>query len=83
MAAICIVRSSNSRDNVKKVNNLLTFALVFNTHYRGTLRIHLVTFCIMLTAFFILCPLGIAALFGFASLVNPRTGRIRGRIAAE
>jgi hypothetical protein len=37
----------------------------------------------MLTAFFILCPLGIAALFGFASLVNPRTGRIRSRAAAE
>jgi len=30
----------------------------------------------MLTAFFILCPFGIAALFGFARLVNPLTGRI-------
>lgn len=37
----------------------------------------------MLTAFFIICPFGIAALFGFAKLVHPVTGKIRGRSAAE
>jgi hypothetical protein len=33
----------------------------------------------MLTAFFIACPLAIAALFSFARLVNPRTGQIGSR----
>jgi hypothetical protein len=33
----------------------------------------------MLTTFFIASPLAIAALFGFARLVDPRTGQIRGR----
>jgi hypothetical protein len=37
----------------------------------------------MLTAFFLLCPFAIAALFGFATLVNPLTGKIRGRVTAE
>jgi len=37
----------------------------------------------MLTAFFIVCPFGIAALFGFATLVHPATGRIRKRSAAK
>jgi hypothetical protein len=31
----------------------------------------------MLTAFFITCPLAIAALFGFARLVDPRTGQFK------
>jgi hypothetical protein len=33
----------------------------------------------MLTAFYIASPLAIAALFGFARLVDPRTGKIGGR----
>jgi hypothetical protein len=33
----------------------------------------------MLTALFIVCPFAIVALFGFASLVNPTTGKIRSR----
>jgi hypothetical protein len=33
----------------------------------------------MLTAFFIACPFGILALFGFARLIDPRTGHIGGR----
>jgi hypothetical protein len=33
----------------------------------------------MLTAFFIASPVAIAALFGFARLVNPRTGQIGSR----
>lgn len=37
----------------------------------------------MLTAFFIVCPFAIVALFGFATLVNPLTGKIRSRAAAE
>lgn len=61
----------------------MTFPLVFEAHTRVTLAIHFVTFCIMLTAFFILCPFGIAALFGFARLVNPLTGKIRSRTTAE
>jgi hypothetical protein len=37
----------------------------------------------MLTAFCILCPFAIAALFGFARLVNPLTGRIRNPSTAD
>jgi hypothetical protein len=33
----------------------------------------------MLTAFLIVCPLGIVALFGFARLIDPRTGQIGNR----
>jgi len=33
----------------------------------------------MLTAFFIACPFGILALFGFARLIDPRTGHIGSR----
>jgi hypothetical protein len=33
----------------------------------------------MLTAFFIVCPFGIVALFGFAKLIDPRTGHIGSR----
>jgi len=37
----------------------------------------------MLTTFFIVCPFAIAALFGFARLVNPVTGKIGDRATAE
>jgi len=37
----------------------------------------------MLTAFFIVCPFAIAALFGFARLVHPLTGKIRSPAAAD
>jgi len=33
----------------------------------------------MLTVFFIACPFGIAALFGFARLIDPYTGKISNR----
>jgi len=31
----------------------------------------------MLVTFLITCPLGIAALFGFAQFVDPRTGQLK------
>jgi len=37
----------------------------------------------VLTTFLILCPFGIAGLFGFARLVHPLTGRIRSRSGAH
>jgi hypothetical protein len=37
----------------------------------------------MLTALFIICPFGIAALFGFARRVHPVTGRIRSRSPSQ
>lgn len=61
---------------------MLSFSLIPKIHNRVTLTKHFVTFssvCIMLTAFFIACPFGIAALFGFAKLINPQTGRIGSR----
>ncbi len=33
----------------------------------------------MLIAFFIACPFGILALFGFARMIDPRTGHIGSR----
>ncbi|WP_322058308.1 hypothetical protein [Paraburkholderia sp. J63] len=57
----------------------MSFSLIFNSHPADTLTKHFVTSCIMLTAFYIVSPLAIAALFGFARLVNPRTGQIGSR----
>jgi len=37
----------------------------------------------MLTTFLLFCPFGIAALFGFARLVHPLTGRIGSRSGAH
>ncbi|NLP64320.1 hypothetical protein NH14_024820 [Paraburkholderia sacchari] len=64
---------------MRNSNSLLPFSPILNRHRADTLAKHFVTACIMLTAFFILAPLAIAALFGFARLVNPRTGQIGSR----
>ncbi|MFX1803199.1 hypothetical protein PWR66_06000 [Paraburkholderia sp. A1RO-5] len=64
---------------MRNSNGLLPLSLIPNSHHADTLTKHFVTACIMLTAFFLVAPLAIAALFGFARLVNPRTGQIGSR----
>ncbi|WP_434662200.1 hypothetical protein P5W98_05750 [Paraburkholderia sp. A1BS-2L] len=64
---------------MRNSNGLLPLSLIPNSHLADTLTKHFVTACIMLTAFFLVAPLAIAALFGFARLVNPRTGQIGSR----
>ncbi|MFC4703534.1 MULTISPECIES: hypothetical protein [Paraburkholderia] len=66
-------------ETLRNSNGLLPFSPISNAHLADTLTKHFVTACIMLTAFFIVAPLAIAALFGFARLVNPRTGQIGSR----
>jgi hypothetical protein len=57
----------------------LSFSPVSNSQNAVKLAKHFVTLChslAMLTAFLIACPFGIAGLFCFARLIDPRTGRL-------